>query len=278
MKISGIYKIVSPTNKVYIGQSWDIKARWSQHRREKNPKMAVIRSLQKYGHESHSFSVLHILPNDADQMTMDRYEQVYIDYFSACGITMLNMKEAGSYGKMSIEVRKKMSIANTGRAAWNKGKSGMYIASQETREKISKVHKGKSKSQSTKDKMAEKARLRRHSEESKKKMSDIKMGRPNGRKGIPLSEEHKAKMHKWKIGDKHSEETKAKISANHSRHNKGKSPSEASKIKNRLAHLGKKASEETRMRMSISHQNRLKKPDTLVRLWELLKGFDSIAI
>lgn len=278
MKIAGIYKIVSPTNKVYIGQSWNIIARWSQHRRETRQKMAVIRSLHKYGHESHSFEVLHILPNDATQQIMDQYEQIYMDAFSVCGITMLNMKEAGAYGKMSIEARKKMSIANTGRAAWNKGKSGVYIASQETREKISKIHKGRITAQSTKDKMAEKAKLRRHTEESKKKMSELRRGRPNGKKGIPLSEEHKAKMHKWKSGDRHSEETKAKISANHSRHNLGKSPSEESKTKNRLAHLGKKASEETKMKMSLTHKNRLKKPDTIVKLWETLKGFNSIMI
>lgn len=278
MKIAGIYKIVSPTNKVYIGQSWNIIARWSQHRREPRQKMAVIRSLHKYGHESHSFEVLHILPNDATQKILDQYEQIYMDAFSGCGITMLNMKEAGAYGKMSIEARKKMSIANTGRSAWNKGKSGVYIASQETREKIAKIHKGRITTQSTKDKMAAKARLRRHTDESKRKMSEFRRGRPNGKKGTHLTEEQKAKMHKWEVGHRHSEEVKAKISANHSKHNKGKSPSEASKEKNRLAHLGKKASEETRIKMSLTHKNRLKRPDEIIKLWEVLKGFGSIIV
>jgi len=51
----GIYKITSPSNKVYIGQAINIKKRWKQYI---NPNLSsvgpkLLNSLKKHGYEAH---------------------------------------------------------------------------------------------------------------------------------------------------------------------------------------------------------------------------------
>ena len=55
----GIYRIVSPSNKIYIGQSINIEERWRKYRKlncKKQPK--IYNSLKKYGPENHMFEIL----------------------------------------------------------------------------------------------------------------------------------------------------------------------------------------------------------------------------
>lgn len=92
MKIAGIYRVVSPSKKVYVGQSWDILGRFSQHKREKRVVLVLNKSLHKYGHQNHLFEILHELPSDTDQSVMDSYEQIYIDAFTACGFEIISPK------------------------------------------------------------------------------------------------------------------------------------------------------------------------------------------
>lgn len=61
-KIIGIYKITSPTNRIYIGQSINILKRWNEYKNgytKKQPKLH--RSIQKYGVESHQFEIIEEL-------------------------------------------------------------------------------------------------------------------------------------------------------------------------------------------------------------------------
>lgn len=107
MSITGIYKIESPSNKVYIGQSWHIRRRWNDHKATKSYKHKKLNaSFLKYGIENHKFDILHILPNDITQDILNRYEQIYIDSFRDCNIELLNLKEGGNgYGKHSEETK-----------------------------------------------------------------------------------------------------------------------------------------------------------------------------
>lgn len=56
----GIYKITSPSNRVYIGQSVDIEKRWRFYRNIKNFKSQIKlkNSIIKYGVENHVFEVI----------------------------------------------------------------------------------------------------------------------------------------------------------------------------------------------------------------------------
>lgn len=64
-KKSGIYKIVSPTGKVYIGQSHNIQQRMRNYLYNVPVTTKIGRSIKKYGIENHKVSVLE-LTNDLD--------------------------------------------------------------------------------------------------------------------------------------------------------------------------------------------------------------------
>lgn len=111
-QIACIYKITSPTDKVYIGQTRNAKIRFRAHRNFKwcRYKSGLINSFNKYGIDSHSFEIIHFLPNDVTQDVLDAYEQLYMDLYSACGIELLNSKEGGYKGSHSDEAKLKMSL------------------------------------------------------------------------------------------------------------------------------------------------------------------------
>lgn len=129
----GIYKITSPSNSVYIGQSWNIMNRWSthKHKAKKGNDGLLSASFVKYGVNNHTFEVIHELPNDIDQFTIDQYEQLYIDLYKDCDLKMLNIREAGSNGKLSKETIKKLkSIRGELHHGW--GKKRLDFASKIT--------------------------------------------------------------------------------------------------------------------------------------------------
>lgn len=118
----GIYKITSPSGKVYIGQSWNIIHRWADYGRltAKYQRLLCF-SFNKYGKKAHTFEVIHQLPVDVDQSVMNDYEQLYIDLYVSAGAVMLNLAKAGGNGKPSEETRLKLSRARLGKKPWNTG-------------------------------------------------------------------------------------------------------------------------------------------------------------
>ena len=59
MKVIGIYKITSPSNKIYIGQGIDIYIRWNEYKRlkcKRQPKLYA--SLKKHGVDNHKFEIV----------------------------------------------------------------------------------------------------------------------------------------------------------------------------------------------------------------------------
>lgn len=56
-RICGIYKITSPSGRVYIGQSVDIKVRWASYRGNCSNQVKLYNSFQKYGVHKHIFEI-----------------------------------------------------------------------------------------------------------------------------------------------------------------------------------------------------------------------------
>jgi group I intron endonuclease len=106
--IKGIYKITSPNNKVYIGQSIDILNRFNAHRSKNIYKHKKLHSsFNFYGINNHTFDIINILSNDCEQDILNKYEQIYMDFYRNCNIELLNIKEGGNgYGKHSEETKK----------------------------------------------------------------------------------------------------------------------------------------------------------------------------
>ncbi len=170
----GIYKITSPSEKVYIGQSWNIEKRWRDYRRNdcsEQPKL--FNSLLKYGKNKHSFDILYELPIDVSQNTLNVYEQLYMELFINSGIKLMNIREAGSKGKHSEESKVKMREIKKGENHPMFGKK----LSEEHKSKISVATKGKKRkklSEEHKAKLSKAKEGKKHSEETKAKMRESK--------------------------------------------------------------------------------------------------------
>lgn len=142
-KIVGIYKITSPSGRVYIGQSWNIHHRWADYgKRTTKSQPYLNHSFLKYGKKAHSFEVIHELPFDVQQQTLDVYEQLYMDLYRHCGANLMNIREAGSQGKLSEETKRKVSQSLMGHTPWNKGVKGYKVHSDEHKQKLSESLKG----------------------------------------------------------------------------------------------------------------------------------------
>ena len=116
MKQAYIYKMTSPTNKIYIGQTRNIIKRKSYYKRLQTIKQpAIHNSLKKYGFDAHNFEIIEILPEDISQDLLNEKEIYYINFYKNNGYLMLNIREGGSNGKPSQESIEKVRIANTGR-------------------------------------------------------------------------------------------------------------------------------------------------------------------
>lgn len=113
---SGIYCITNPNGKIYIGSSLNIERRWYKYKRlDCKDQSAIYNSFIKYGVESHAFEVLEYCEVDK----LIEREQMYLDFY--CNPFPDN----------------KLNICKIA------GSTLGYIHTEESKKKISKVHKGK---------------------------------------------------------------------------------------------------------------------------------------
>lgn len=191
-KIAGIYKITSPSGKVYVGQSWDIGKRWAYHQNRGHVLQTPLgNSFKKYSAANHRFEVLYELPSDLPNNTqycLDIWEQFLMDESRLNGDILLNLREAGSTGNLSKETKAKLSASRRGKKL-----------SDETRAKISASLTGKKYPFRKKGYVLSDA-ARRNIRASKQSNVTLYLGNTFGAGG------------KGRLGQPHSEETKQKIS------------------------------------------------------------------
>lgn len=132
----GIYKITSPTNKVYIGQSIDIEKRFKFYRLGHLKNQVVLKkSFDKHGFESHILEIIEECNIDLLN-ERERYWQDFYDVLNGglnCRLTGYSDKK----GKLSYSHRLKISKSRMGALNHMYGKK----MSDEVRDKISKSHK-----------------------------------------------------------------------------------------------------------------------------------------
>ena len=118
--ICGIYKITSPSGKIYIGESENIPNRIYYYKIVSCKKQRrLYNSIKKYGWENHIFEIIEECDFD-DLLCRERYWQ---DFYDVLGINGLNCKltTCGELkGVMSEETRNIISVKNSG------DKNGMY--------------------------------------------------------------------------------------------------------------------------------------------------------
>lgn len=105
----GIYKITSPSGKIYIGQSSNIKKRMNSYKAMNcKAQVRLHRSFLKYGFENHIIDIIEVC--DIDRL--NELEVIYIEKYQSCGKKGLNCMIGGAAPKHSAESRKKMSDYN----------------------------------------------------------------------------------------------------------------------------------------------------------------------
>jgi group I intron endonuclease len=214
----GIYKITSPSGKVYIGQSWNISKRFYDYKWGCPNQTALNRSFKKYGIVNHIFEIVHELPVDTDQLTLNNYETFYWQQHLDYGFKMLNMREPGSNGKMSNEAKEKMSAKrkellkeeefakknNEQLARMSAKKKGVTNTADHT-SKIVAFHTGRRRSQDTCDRISagKIGKKITRTDEHNKNISLALRGKSRPElKGRKFSEERKANMRKGMKGKK----------------------------------------------------------------------------
>ena len=166
----GIYKITSPSGRVYIGQSKNIKKRFSGYRRMKSACQSRLHaSFLKYGIDNHVFEVIE----ECEFLELNKRERFYQDMYEVLGPKGLNCVLTSTDVLPEIkseETRRKLSLSNTGKKQTESAKKKVSIAnigkvlSPESRKKLSEARKGMV-----------------FSEETKKRISDSKKGKKTKR-------------------------------------------------------------------------------------------------
>jgi group I intron endonuclease len=188
-ELTHIYALVRKSDKYpfYIGKSNNVTKRLTQHRANakdstrKSKVYAYIRKLWRIG-DDFDISIVQ----SVSKSQWGQAEVKAMASYRAAGIPLKNVAPGGVSPEMTDEIRKKLSVALTGRkfsdehkrklsdakkgvVPWNKGKTSVrprLMASDETREKISQALKG-----------------REFTKEWKQKISDATMGRIPANKG-----------------------------------------------------------------------------------------------
>ncbi len=112
-KICGIYKITSPSGRIYVGQSNDINYRIGQYKRKKCKQQTILyRSINKYGWDKHVFEVLI----ECESGKLNEMEKYYVDFFKSFNSRNgMNLRDGGgSKGMCSDSTKERMSIAQRG--------------------------------------------------------------------------------------------------------------------------------------------------------------------
>lgn len=185
----GIYKITSPTNKIYIGQSINIEKRFSRYKRlgNCNEQKKLYNSFIKHGAENHLFEIVE----ECKVSELNIKERFYQEFFNClksglnCKLTKTNDRN----GEHSEETKLKISIANKGKVPSKEARDKIIKSlignkralglkhSEETKIIMSKKHLGKKTSEETKIRISESQKGKFVSDITRKKISNFHKNR-----------------------------------------------------------------------------------------------------
>lgn len=211
MTTSGIYQVRNTiSGKSYIGSAVKLELRKIHHFGGYCSSRYLQNAMHKYGKDKFVFEVLELV---SDPVRLVEREQFWLDKALAEGKVLYNIAlVAGSslgvkQPPRSEKWRKFISRVNTGRIAWNKGRKGLYQATEETRKLLSLSLQGKNKG-------------RKHSEEVRRHNSEVHRGiKPTEESNKKRSEscalawtlERRKTQSRLSKGIKRSEETKKRM-------------------------------------------------------------------
>lgn len=119
-----IYKITNTVNdKIYIGQTINIKVRWLQHKskaKQKSNDQVITRAITKYGSEFFDFVIIATCRSQDDANATEM--AIIAQYNSTDKDIGYNVRLGGNTSPMPEEIRERISLASMGKAGTNNGK------------------------------------------------------------------------------------------------------------------------------------------------------------
>lgn len=196
----GIYTITSPTNKVYVGQSWNLERRQSDYLKMNcRGQRKLYNSIKKHRWSAHKFKVVLELRDDTSQEWLNYWETLFWNYYKKQGIKMLNLRLPGSKGKHSEETKQKISKSKIGKQVGENNPFYGKTHSEETKIFL----KSRPVTEETKKKMSLAWEYRIVTDATKAKLKEIQLqkrldptfihpnkGKPSKIKGAKLSPRH----------------------------------------------------------------------------------------
>jgi len=180
-KIICVYKITSPSGRIYVGSTIDFKERIKHYRcLDCKAQVKLYNSFKKYGFKRHKIEIITTCTID----TMFQHERYYGDLYNVMSNHGLNLSLPG-YGDTAASISQQTK--DKMRASQTKEKNNFY-GRRHTAESIAKM----------------KAAQSNKSPETLQRMSDAQKGK------IP-SVEIREKMRQSQLGRKHSDQTKLKM-------------------------------------------------------------------
>ena len=172
----GIYKITSPSGKIYIGQTTNFTKRKNYYKNGAKPyQIRVHNSLQKYGYDAHSI----LLIEECLVENLNERERYWQDFYDVIGENGLNCRLTATNDKsgfLSESSKNKLSIAKK-----------KVVIDGEWREKFAYDWSGKNHSEETKRKMSDSAKGKKKTLEHISKLPQNQ----KGYKSKPRSQEFK---------------------------------------------------------------------------------------
>jgi group I intron endonuclease len=205
-----IYVIENKVNGgIYVGKTKDMKRRWGQHVKSslhESPKTKLQRAMKKYGVENFEMRVVD--ESDDEKHALNVLERSWIRKLKDEGRDVYNLTEGGEGNVGYVptpETRKKLSLALKG----NVSRLGMPH-SEETKRKLSNIHRGRKFTDEHKKKLSEARRKRPKVVKEPSNMKPQKQRKPMNRR--PMSEAAKQKLREVNTGKTVSEAARKKIS------------------------------------------------------------------
>ena len=159
----GIYKITSPSRKIYIGQSINIQQRIYKYKSLRCKSQRILyASILKYGWDKHIFEILC----ECNIEELNDKERYYQDLYQAMGIKGMNCMLTTSSTKSGKASDETIAIL-TGRKLSDETKAKMRakIVTDEHKKNISNGLKGRIVSEDTKAKISASNKGKKRSEE-----------------------------------------------------------------------------------------------------------------
>lgn len=196
----GVYKWTTPSGKIYVGSSVDLKQRKADHlkdlRKGNHKNRHLQNAFRKYGEENFSWEVLEHVSEDG--LLLQREEFWIVSLRAADRKHGYNINPTATGGTRSAETRARMSAAQM-------GKSKGRILSAEHKAKISSSLMGKVVSPEIRAKLSASRKGMVFSAEHRAKLSASK-------KELCSSPEYKARIGASRKGRLASDSTRAKLS------------------------------------------------------------------